>query len=58
LIGQNTTFFNRMYRIGGAVAPAFWGRQVEQRIPDLIRRSISGSWIKSMCARVFTRLAF
>ncbi|MBC7925374.1 MAG: class I SAM-dependent methyltransferase [Bryobacteraceae bacterium] len=36
LIGQNTEFFNRMYRLGGAVAPAFWGRQVEKRIPDLI----------------------
>lgn len=36
LIGQNTEMFNRLYRLGGAVAPAFWGRQVEQRIPDLI----------------------
>jgi len=36
LIGQNTEFFNRMYRIGGAIAPAFWGRQVEERIPELI----------------------
>lgn len=38
LIGQNTDFFNRMYKVGGAIAPAFWGRQVEERIPDLIEQ--------------------
>jgi ubiquinone/menaquinone biosynthesis C-methylase UbiE len=36
LIGQNTEFFNQAYRVCGSVAPAFWGRQVETRIPDLI----------------------
>jgi ubiquinone/menaquinone biosynthesis C-methylase UbiE len=36
LIGQNTDLFNRAYRVCGALAPAFWGRQVEQRVPDLI----------------------
>jgi ubiquinone/menaquinone biosynthesis C-methylase UbiE len=36
LIGQNTAFFNRLYRVGGAVAPAFWGRQVERSIPGVI----------------------
>lgn len=36
LIGQNTEAFNRMYRICGSVAPAFWGRQVEERIPELM----------------------
>ena len=36
LIGQNTGLFNRIYKLGGAVAPAFWGRQVEERIPELI----------------------
>ena len=36
LIGQNTEFFNHMYRVGGSLAPAFWGRQVAQRIPELI----------------------
>jgi ubiquinone/menaquinone biosynthesis C-methylase UbiE len=36
LIGQNTDVFNRLYKVCGSVAPAFWGRQVEQRIPDLI----------------------
>ena len=36
LIGQNTPMFNRLYKVLGSVAPAFWGRQVEQRVPELI----------------------
>ena len=36
LIGQNTPMFNAIYRVVGKVAPAFWGRQVEQRVPQLI----------------------
>jgi len=36
LIGQNTAMFNAIYRVLGKVAPAFWGRQVEQRVPELI----------------------
>jgi ubiquinone/menaquinone biosynthesis C-methylase UbiE len=36
LIGQNTEFFNQAYRVCGSVAPAFWGRQVAQRIPELV----------------------
>jgi len=36
LIGQNTAVFNAVYRLLGKVAPAFWGRQVEQRVPELI----------------------
>ena len=36
LIGQNTAMFNAVYRVLGRVAPAFWGRQVEQRVPQLI----------------------
>ena len=36
LIGQNTEFFNRAYKVCGTVAPAFWGRQVEQRVPELV----------------------
>lgn len=36
LIGQNTAVFNAVYKVCGKVAPAFWGRQVEQRVPDLI----------------------
>lgn len=36
LIGQNTEMFNKTYRICGKLAPAFWGRQVEQRVPEMI----------------------
>ena len=36
LIGQNTAMFNAIYRVLGKVAPAFWGRQVENRVPQLI----------------------
>ena len=36
LIGQNAPVFNIFYKLGGKVAPAFWGRQVEQRVPELI----------------------
>ena len=36
LIGQNTEFFNQAYRVCGSLVPAFWGRQVAQRIPELI----------------------
>src|SRR5689334_23995570 len=36
LIGQNTAAFNSIYKVLGKVAPAFWGRQVEQRVPELI----------------------
>jgi ubiquinone/menaquinone biosynthesis C-methylase UbiE len=36
LIGQNTAVFNSVYKVLGSVAPAFWGRQVEQRVPELI----------------------
>jgi ubiquinone/menaquinone biosynthesis C-methylase UbiE len=36
LIGQNTAAFNAIYKVLGKVAPAFWGRQVEQRAPTLI----------------------
>jgi ubiquinone/menaquinone biosynthesis C-methylase UbiE len=36
LIGQNTAVFSAIYRVLGKVAPAFWGRQVERRVPELI----------------------
>jgi ubiquinone/menaquinone biosynthesis C-methylase UbiE len=36
LIGQNTAMFNAIYKVLGKVAPAFWGRQVERRLPELI----------------------
>jgi ubiquinone/menaquinone biosynthesis C-methylase UbiE len=37
LIGQNTPMFNAIYKVVGKVAPAFWGRQVERRVPELIQ---------------------
>jgi ubiquinone/menaquinone biosynthesis C-methylase UbiE len=39
VIGQNGPVFNRFYWLGGKLAPAFWGRQVEQDVPDLIRET-------------------
>jgi len=36
LIGENTEVFNRLYRLAGSVAPAFWGRQVEHSVPELV----------------------
>ena len=36
LIGQNVEFFNRMYKVCGKVAPAFWGRQVDRDVTPLI----------------------
>jgi ubiquinone/menaquinone biosynthesis C-methylase UbiE len=37
LIGQNAPFFNAMYQVCTRVAPAFWGRQVEERLPEVIQ---------------------
>jgi ubiquinone/menaquinone biosynthesis C-methylase UbiE len=39
MIGEDTAVFNRIYKVLGKVAPAFWGRQVEQRVPELIEAS-------------------
>jgi hypothetical protein len=39
MIGQDTAAFNTLYRVLGKLAPAFWGRQVEDRVPDLIAAS-------------------
>lgn len=36
MIGENTEVFNQLYRVAGKLAPAFWGRQVEERISDLM----------------------
>jgi ubiquinone/menaquinone biosynthesis C-methylase UbiE len=36
LIGQNTAVFNAFYKVLGKMAPAFWGRQVERRVPEMI----------------------
>jgi ubiquinone/menaquinone biosynthesis C-methylase UbiE len=37
LIGQHTAAFNSIYKVLGSLAPAFWGRQVERRMPELIQ---------------------
>lgn len=39
LIGEDTALFNRAYRICGRIAPAFWGRQVDHRVPEMIEAS-------------------
>lgn len=39
LIGQNTPFFNRMYHVGGRLAPAFWGRQVERSMTRMVQEA-------------------
>ena len=36
LVAQNKASFNAMYRAAGRIAPAFWGRQVEQRMMSLL----------------------
>ena len=39
VIGQNVRMFNRLYTVGGNLVPAFWGRQVEHCVPELIREA-------------------
>ena len=39
VIGQNVKMFNRLYTVGGSLVPAFWGRQVESSVPELIREA-------------------
>jgi ubiquinone/menaquinone biosynthesis C-methylase UbiE len=39
LIGQNTALFNQAYKVCGKIAPAFWGRQVDARVPQMIENS-------------------
>ncbi|HYP15240.1 MAG TPA: methyltransferase domain-containing protein, partial [Bryobacteraceae bacterium] len=36
LIGQNAEAFNRAYKVCGKIAPAFWGRKVERRVPEIV----------------------
>ena len=36
LIGQNHPMFNHLYKICGSLVPAFWGRQIEQCVPELL----------------------
>lgn len=39
VIGQNVRIFNRLYGVCGKLVPAFWGRQVEHDVLDLLRGS-------------------
>lgn len=39
VIGENSHFFNRLYRVAGKLVPAFWGRQVERAAPELIEEA-------------------
>ncbi|MCU1336929.1 MAG: Methyltransferase type 11 [Bryobacterales bacterium] len=39
VIGQNVKMFNHLYTVGGKLVPAFWGRQVESGVPELIREA-------------------
>jgi len=39
MISQGAAAFNSLYKVLGKLAPAFWGRQVEERVPELIAAS-------------------
>jgi ubiquinone/menaquinone biosynthesis C-methylase UbiE len=39
VIGENVKMFNHLYAVGGNLVPAFWGRQVENGVPELIREA-------------------
>ena len=39
VIGQNVKMFYHLYTVGGNLVPAFWGRQVESSVPELIREA-------------------
>ncbi len=39
VIGQNAKVFNRLYGVCGSMVPAFWGRQVEKSVPNLINKA-------------------
>jgi hypothetical protein len=39
VIGQNVKMFNGLYTVCGSLVPAFWGRQVESSVPELIRQA-------------------
>jgi ubiquinone/menaquinone biosynthesis C-methylase UbiE len=50
LIGQNKDMFNALYKVLGTIAPAFWGKQVERRVPELIQ-SMHFEILKDRCVR-------
>ena len=39
VIGQNVKGFNRAYKLAGKLVPAFWGRQVENAVPEMVEAS-------------------
>ena len=39
VIGQNANLFNRLYDVAGKLVPAFWGRQVERAVPDMVKEA-------------------
>src|SRR5580692_10612359 len=39
VIGQNAKMFNRLYSVCGSLVPAFWGRQVEHSVSNLIGKA-------------------
>jgi ubiquinone/menaquinone biosynthesis C-methylase UbiE len=39
VIGQNAKLFNRLYGVCGKLVPAFWGRQVERAVPELVEEA-------------------
>ncbi len=39
VIGQNAKLFNRLYGVCGKLVPAFWGRQVERAVPELVQEA-------------------
>ncbi len=39
VIGQNAKTFNRLYCVCGSLVPAFWGRQVEHSVSNLINKA-------------------
>jgi ubiquinone/menaquinone biosynthesis C-methylase UbiE len=38
VIGQNAKTFNRLYAVCGSLVPAFWGRQVEHSVSNLVNK--------------------
>jgi ubiquinone/menaquinone biosynthesis C-methylase UbiE len=39
VIGENAKTFNRLYTVCGSLVPAFWGRQVERSVSNLIGKA-------------------
>jgi ubiquinone/menaquinone biosynthesis C-methylase UbiE len=60
VIGQHRRGFNSLYKICGRLVPAFWGRQVERSVPELLESNsleiVSDHTVKQLFypSRVFT----